>query len=720
MDGSFDGNTDLQQHDNRFSRSLGLQQLEGHSEFDVYKSDQPDVDTGFHSEVGLDQLDPNAMVHDSGGDALHEDHRDSGKGFDGTPSQDERHELRSQLSFSDNASLDNDRDFDSIVSNISACVDAAYAMLPLDPPKPVWEQGVWADIFGDGIFMKSQWNTNRLAKLPFSAMPSASRSSEDQPEKKRARLKRVRDDTQTYSDIVVHKSDVSWQEERESLMQNALKRWLVTTSYFHPRSLIKIQLDNALQELDKLTLLADVFRGRAPATLHKRVRSVEKLCAHFGMGRFPPSEGMLYNFFNEQRASGASSSKLKGFLEALNFCRFVLSMDELEDVTKSRRCLGATRTDVPHQVMQAAALTVDELKKLHSTLMNGDVWDRIFCGSILFAVYSRARWADLMHCDQVVLNRDDNETLRFIEGHTATHKTMGATVFKHQYLFLTAPAFGVTSDCWPQTWLESRHMAGVMLPPYNSVMPAPDPDGNPSKRALSSAEASQWLRKILTGDKCVGAGRKISTHSCKATCLSFCAKYGVDPMTRLQLGYHSGGGSGLRMVHTYSRDAVSEPLSKLVQVLDDIRSFRFRPDNTRSGRFDHTVVGSGAAVSQSMPQGREMTMQSQATATVDLISEKEEDDSTSSEDVTSSSGQSSEEEFPEEQKKLRLFMPPQPPSGYVFWQHTKLKTLHLAPPDYTRFFMCNRPIGKSHSREAMVIRYDTPICRQCAHVTKDD
>ena len=51
---------------------------------------------------------------------------------------------------------------------------------------------------------------------------------------------------------------------------------------------------------------------------------------------------MLYNFFNEQRASGASSSKLKGFLEALSFCRFVLSMDELEDVTKKKQkvCRG--------------------------------------------------------------------------------------------------------------------------------------------------------------------------------------------------------------------------------------------------------------------------------------------------------------------------------------------------------------------------------------------
>ena len=54
MDNSFDGNTDLQQHDNRFSRSLGSQQLGGYSEFADYRSGQPDVDTGFNSEFGLD------------------------------------------------------------------------------------------------------------------------------------------------------------------------------------------------------------------------------------------------------------------------------------------------------------------------------------------------------------------------------------------------------------------------------------------------------------------------------------------------------------------------------------------------------------------------------------------------------------------------------------------------------------------------------------------
>jgi hypothetical protein len=32
-----------------------------------------------------------------------------------------------------------------VVANISACVEAAYSMLPFSP-KPIWEQGVWADI----------------------------------------------------------------------------------------------------------------------------------------------------------------------------------------------------------------------------------------------------------------------------------------------------------------------------------------------------------------------------------------------------------------------------------------------------------------------------------------------------------------------------------------------------------------------------------------------
>ena len=87
-----------------------------------------------------------------------------------------------------------------------------------------------------------------------------------------------------------------------------------------------------------------------------------------------------------------------------------------------------------------------------------------------------------------------------------------------------------------------------------------------------------------------------------------------------------------------------------------------------------------------------------------------------SEVVPSSSSSSSAEEFQNE--SVRVFKPPTPPEGLVFWQHRKLRTLHLAPPEYRRVFLCNRMVGAQHIREGMVIRYDTPVCRQCMAATR--
>eukprot|EP00435_Cladocopium_sp_Y103_P066278 s379_g28.t1 len=439
---------------------------------------------------------------------------------------------------------------DVVIPNISACVDLAYSMLPFNPPKPIWEQGVWADIFGDGAFLRSSWTTIGVSRLPLVSMPLQTLSGPREGLERRAKAPKLSPTGVTYEDVVIHKPDQTWQEERESLLQSALKRWLVVASHFNAKTTVRVQLDCAADEVAQLTVLADVFRGRAPSTILKRVRAAEKMCQYFGIGNFPPSEERLYQFFAVERGLGAPASRLKGFMECLMFCRHILNMTELEHVVNSRRCIGATMTDVPAVVKQARALKVDELKVLHRVLCSGELWDRVFSGSILFAVYSRARWSDLMHCDQVFTDSDGEHVVQFIEGHTSVHKSMRASVFKHRFLPLTAPAVGVTTECWVETWLESRKQLGILMPPEHTVMPAPDPSGAPTMRHLSSTEASGWLRKLLTGSKHVDPDRKISIHSCKVTCLSFCAKYGVDAMTRLQLGYHTGGGTGLKMVHT--------------------------------------------------------------------------------------------------------------------------------------------------------------------------
>ena len=40
-------------------------------------------------------------------------------------------------------------------------------------------------------------------------------------------------------------------------------------------------------------------------------------------------------------------------------------------------------------------------------------------------------------------------------------------------------------------------------------------------------------------------------------------------------------------------------------------------------------------------------------------------------------------------------------------------------PGYKRVFMCNRVIGPMHICEGMSIRYDTPVCRNCAAAVRE-
>jgi hypothetical protein len=61
------------------------------------------------------------------------------------------------------------------------------------------------------------------------------------------------------------------------------------------------------------------------------------------------------------------------------------------------------------------------------------------------------------------------------------------------------------------------------------------------------------------------------------------AKYGVDYDSRRFLGYHSEGKD--RSLLTYSRDAMSAPLRKLISMIMAIKNKQFFPDSSRSGYF---------------------------------------------------------------------------------------------------------------------------------------
>ena len=113
-------------------------------------------------------------------------------------------------------------------------------------------------------------------------------------------------------------------------------------------------------------------------------------------------------------------------------------------------------------------------------------------------------------------------------------------------------------------------------------MPAPGMDDEPTKRPLTSEEMGKWVRMLFERHNIDLNGKKITSHSCKCTLLSYMAKFGCDIPTREILGGHV---SHLKSVLTYSRDSLAGPLRELEKCLQAIRPMSFSPDASRSGRF---------------------------------------------------------------------------------------------------------------------------------------
>ena len=128
-------------------------------------------------------------------------------------------------------------------------------------------------------------------------------------------------------------------------------------------------------------------------------------------------------------------------------------------------------------------------------------------------------------------------------------------------------------------WLSVREQLGMATPPTHPPLAAPDKSGHPTHRPVSAQEGTVWIRALPERHL---AEPKASTHSAKATLLSWAAKRGFTIEDRLMLGYHSIAGT---MALTYSRDAAARELRLLEGLLSEVRVGSFPPDMTRSGRF---------------------------------------------------------------------------------------------------------------------------------------
>ena len=578
----------------------------------------------------------------------------------------------------------------------STALEVAARSIPAHPVEQVWEQGIWGVIFENKSLLDVYKPFGESLKRPFDT--STAQSSTDISMPQSSRLRTLQNSGLSFHDVVKNKPDIPWQEQRDADLQSSVKLWMALVNRWDSGcSLVASTLE--LEDTGRIfTMFAHLFAGRSPITVKKRCYSIMRICDYLEKvgSFFPCSERSFYDFLCSEQTAKAPQSRLKGYMQSVNFVRHVMSVHELEPLTKSARCKGACLADFIQERVQASPLRVVELQKLHDLLYScEDVWVRLFSGALLMATYCRARWGDLMRSESVIMDFDSEGKLQYLEARTGRHKTMKSQLHRHQFLPMVSPCHGIDGKDWGSIWIEVRKQLDVRWPPEGLVMPAPGMQGEVTSRPLETQECAAWLRKIV-GHQDSDEKRRIASHSLKSTFLSYAAKRGIGIPERLQLGYHT---SNFQMGMVYSRDGAAASIMVLEKLIDEIRDGSFDPDNTRSGRVK--------------PQ----TQILDPAGTKDVVHVKDEPEvveiSDESSSQSDSSSTSSEEERPRVIKNQPVIQPKSAPDGFVMWQHKKLKTLHLMSVENRRVFSCGRMAGPLHEELSEAPQFDTPICGLC-------
>ena len=489
-----------------------------------------------------------------------------------------------------------------------------------------------------------------------------------------------------------------------------------------------VALQSKATFVERAQIMVDVFYNKAPQTLMKRVNSLLKLCGTLhGQGVvFPCTEEQFYVFLKNEAQLKAPASRLKAYYESIVFCRHVLGVEPLQQIVESRRCLGAASQTALTCPRQATPFTVEQLKKLHKTLREGDeFWDQAMCGMILFCTYGRSRWSDAQHAEELIPDKDEQGTLCFLEIKSAVHKTARSFHLRHMFLPVAAPATGVTSDCWGEQWMRVRSMLQIDDLSKFPLMPAPDSSLDATVRPVSTSEAKKWLHYLL-GKDLLQDGMKFSSHSCKCTCLSFLAKRGATYEDRLVLGYHT---NKLRVAMTYSRDSSARPLALLTQVLREIRDGTFEPDCTRSGRLKPGAMPLTGEQVAPIPHAEKdfhivsgvsssnHTCDTDAVSVPESCREGEKTDSVLEESapqgyVTTDSSDSSGPEFSAWAPVIGHCIVDIPEDKQL-WPNCNTKMYHLSHSEHVNVLLCGRRISGSFRRHENPIRFDAAKCRPC-------
>ena len=399
-------------------------------------------------------------------------------------------------------------------------------------------------------------------------------------------------DSGLYTKAVKKAVGVTFAEERQARRGTAVKLWWGLIGKFpETHDAGRAALSEAKHDdFDQygLSVLDACFAFKSPGTL-KRFYALNTYCDWLQslgfVDLFPFSERRAWSYLLHLKESKAPPTRSSSFMERLRFCHHVLAMDGADLASDSVRMQGlsAQLHSDKRPWRPADPLTVTEVLCLRKLLLDErrDPVDRVFVGHFIHMIYSRSRWSDLVACQELYI--DDEAS--YMEVASRWRKSSRSSDIRSKLLPIVAPALGVDGRNWVETYMALRDKVNLASPAKDPAPMLPAPEAGPgfqwSLRAVESREANVFLKDLFKALGFDTSVRRITTHSMKATCLSWCAKMGVPKEDREVLARHQSAIAGSTPL--YSRDVISASLRKLTHVLEMIAAKQFEPDKTRSG-----------------------------------------------------------------------------------------------------------------------------------------
>ena len=326
---------------------------------------------------------------------------------------------------------------------------------------------------------------------------------------------------------------------------------------------------------------------KSTGTLLKRASSMARffswMVQHRDSSCFRPTEKDLYDYMQHLRQIGAGATAASHFEQAFRMCHDVLGMVHVDiKQVLSSRVTGAAHTMFlsKRKLIQAPAFSVRAIKVFEDVCLNSEfLHKRVIAGALMFSVFSCARWFDAMHIDDIWKNVFGSMVL--LEADCSKHKTSISKESKTRLLPFVCIGRFLESRPWGVSFMEAREHFGLSKPFLPSWNESTQTFG---LHRMTTCEATCWIHELLEEELGAKEALKFSSHSCKATLLTWAGMTNIfSREERTLLGHHVEAQT--RSSTTYSRDSQVMLQYKVSKLITMIKTDKLKPDASRAERL---------------------------------------------------------------------------------------------------------------------------------------